>query len=352
MAHCMKMTRGALGHMLKHYERAKENGEYIKFGNQDIDTTKTEMNYNLAPDRGMQGEFIKQRCSEVKCLNRKDVNVLCSWVVTAPKDLKSSTEDFFKETYRFLEKRYGQENVVSAYVHMDETTPHMHFAFVPVVKDRKKGYEKVSAFECINKTELSKFHGDLQMHLEAHSIECTILNDATIDGNRTINELKRESIAKELQNAQERLESISKDIEVLSERKNVLMGQIEGIQGTLKTFGEIDEIGKQGMFGKITLTPDELKQLKDQAKGYLKVSSELESVKNDREKFRNRSIDTNKKYNELDSKYHKLEIKLNRAEEVLSSNKELGDLYLECKEKLAIQKQSEKQHVRSHNYER
>ena len=38
--------------MSKHYERAKDkNGDYIKFGNKDIDTDRTPENYNLAPDR-------------------------------------------------------------------------------------------------------------------------------------------------------------------------------------------------------------------------------------------------------------------------------------------------------------
>ena len=42
----------------------------------------------MGPKRNIsQGDFVKKRCNEVKCLNRKDVNVMCSWVITAPKDL-------------------------------------------------------------------------------------------------------------------------------------------------------------------------------------------------------------------------------------------------------------------------
>lgn len=47
MAHFAKYTAAAAGHLSKHYERAKdEKGEYIKFGNQDIDPQKTHLNYN------------------------------------------------------------------------------------------------------------------------------------------------------------------------------------------------------------------------------------------------------------------------------------------------------------------
>jgi len=79
---------------------------------------------------------------------------------------------------------------------MDEITPHMHFAFVPVVADRRKGNEKVSAKECVTKKDLQTFHPDLERHMEqVFGREIGILNDATKSGNRTVAELKRESAA-------------------------------------------------------------------------------------------------------------------------------------------------------------
>lgn len=195
MAHVMKMSKGACGHMIKHYERAKdEQGEYVKFGNQEINLSLTHLNYNLAPERS-QGNFIRQRCTEVKCLNRKDVNVACDWVVTVPKSLpEHQHEAFFKSVYKFLEDKYGKENVVSAFVHKDESQPHIHFCFVPVVTDKKKGIQKVSAYELLNKRELQRFHGDLQNHVEKQlGCKVDVLNGATMDGNRSISELKRET---------------------------------------------------------------------------------------------------------------------------------------------------------------
>lgn len=86
MANAQKYTRAACGHLAAHYERKKdEKGEYIKFGNQDIDPQKTHLNYNLAPRRGLeQIDFIRQRTTEARTLKRDDVNVMCSWVVTLP----------------------------------------------------------------------------------------------------------------------------------------------------------------------------------------------------------------------------------------------------------------------------
>lgn len=216
MAHVMKSTKAACGHLFAHYERAKgEDGSYINFGNQDIDRSRTHLNYNLATHQLMrQGDFVRARCSEVHCHNRKDVNVMASWVITAPQDLPAhETRRFFEESYAFLQSRYGKENVVSAYVHMDEVTPHMHFAFVPVAYDAKKQCFKVSAKDRINRHDLQTFHNDLSGHLErslGHPVG--ILNEATVEGNKSIEELKRGTAQKKLQTVKKECEEVQNAI--------------------------------------------------------------------------------------------------------------------------------------------
>ncbi|MCL2593379.1 MAG: plasmid recombination protein [Defluviitaleaceae bacterium] len=206
MAHVAKYTQSQAGGLTRHFERSinPETGEHIRFSNQEIDLSRVHLNYNLAPDQN-QLNFIKQRCSEVQCMNRKDVNVMCSWVVTAPKNLpEDNYRQFFEETYKFLNERYGEKNVISAYVHMDEVTPHMHYAFVPIVKDKKKDIEKVSAKELVNRKDLQVFHADLSKHLEGvFGRDVGILNEATKEGNRSIEELKRQSAIDRLREAQE-----------------------------------------------------------------------------------------------------------------------------------------------------
>jgi hypothetical protein len=106
---------------------------------------------------------------------------------------------FFEETFKFLTARYGKENVISAYVHRDETQPHLHFAFVPVTTDKKKNIQKVSAKEVLTRVELQRFHGDLDAYLTSVFGRSTgILNDATKDGNKSIDELKRGTAVEEL----------------------------------------------------------------------------------------------------------------------------------------------------------
>jgi len=122
---------------------------------------------------------------------------------------------------------------------MDETTPHMHYAFVPVVWDDKKGIEKVSAKAIINRFDLKSFHPDLEKHMaEVFGYEVGILNEATRDGNRSVEELKRGRAQEELSSLKSdisdlRLErqnfasKLQDDINILKDEKNALEGQIE-----------------------------------------------------------------------------------------------------------------------------
>ena len=189
MANYQKYPRPSVDALFRHFERKSKN-----YSNTDIQPEKTSLNYNLGPMRSLtQKQYFNERLANVFCLNRKDVKVLNTWLVTVPKDLDEKYhQSFFEETYDFLENKYGRENVISAWVHMDETTPHLHFAFIPVVYDTKKGREKVSAKECVTVADLKKFHTELENYLKSKGIEANILNGATVGGNRTVKELKAE----------------------------------------------------------------------------------------------------------------------------------------------------------------
>ncbi|MFI3255183.1 MAG: MobV family relaxase [Eubacteriales bacterium] len=218
MAHCEKFGKSAMGKMFCHYARL--NGE--RNGNQEIDHSKSCLNYNLAVHQEMaQLDFLNQRLGEIHVHNRKDVNVFCDWVVTAPKDLPDTDLDlFFKSTYGFLEGRYGKENVISAYVHMDETTPHLHFAFVPVVRDKKRDGFKLSAKEKISRIELKQFHPALSSHLEAvFGRDVGILNEATKDGNKSIAQLKAQTKGE-----------LSAEVKALEQKKKQLDGECSAVE--------------------------------------------------------------------------------------------------------------------------
>ena len=128
MAHCEKYTKADVTGMFIHYERTPGHS----LSNKDIDPERSYLNYNAAADDQPlpQRRFLANRLKQIKTNNRKNQNVVCDWVVTQPRDVKDEdSQAFFQAAYKFMSDRYGKENVVSAYVHMDEIgqTPHMHF---------------------------------------------------------------------------------------------------------------------------------------------------------------------------------------------------------------------------------
>lgn len=51
-----------------------------------------------------------------------------------PKDF--DFEQWKKENVEWLQSYFGKDNVVSAVLHMDETTPHIHAVVIPMVNER------------------------------------------------------------------------------------------------------------------------------------------------------------------------------------------------------------------------
>ena len=124
-----------------HNQRESSNSK-----NNDIDPYRTILNYDLHnKDKINYNQRVKEIIAEgykgAKAI-RKDATVMTSTIVTSDKgffDKLSLKEQrlFFEESYKFLKECYGEKNIVSAVVHMDETTPHMHLTAVPLTEDGK-----------------------------------------------------------------------------------------------------------------------------------------------------------------------------------------------------------------------
>lgn len=208
MAHLKKFTIAAAVRMTNHYERAADDG--IIRANENINHKKTCLNYNLAPDRDMCGAaYLKKILKEVYVYagGRADTKVMCDCVVTAPKDLpKERHGKFFSEIYHFLANRYGvddRRNIISAYVHMDETTPHLHFSFIPLVqakaKQKEKGYEyRLCAKEVVNRQDLQTLHTDMQDYVTLHlGHHVKVITGGTV-ANKPMYEFKRAKLQQEI----------------------------------------------------------------------------------------------------------------------------------------------------------
>ena len=178
MAHAQKFHRSSIVGLAIHYERRAG----CELANKDIDINRSQYNYNLA--QSMQPlrpeEFISKRLNEVKHINRKDIVVMVDWIVTLPKNLTEDDEQkFFESVFNFMKQEYGQDNIVSAWVHKDEKTPHIHVGFVPVIIDNN--IEKLNCKKLITRTHLKNFHTRLTDYIEPLlGYRPEILNGATV----------------------------------------------------------------------------------------------------------------------------------------------------------------------------
>lgn len=174
MAHFAKYTQSQVGHLFNHYNRDKE--KEVERSNKNIDREETHNNYNLMERDVSPQEYFNQRLGELYHMNRADINVMVDVIVTLPKDYKGDSREFFSHTVDFLNSRYGADNCIGAFVHMDEKNPHLHYSFIPVTPDRKhKDYEhKVNAKAVVSRTELKAFHPELQSYLRERMPDRTI----------------------------------------------------------------------------------------------------------------------------------------------------------------------------------
>ncbi len=225
--HVEKYTKRALGNMLKHYSRTQINPDC----RDNIDSNLSELNYNLAPEREVKDyQFIQQRLAEVKHLNRSDINIIADWVVTLPRDFEGDEKKFFQTVYRGMCSRYGEENVVSAWVHKDEpqAMPHMHFCFMPIertVDKNNQEIEKLNAKAILNRQELKEIHPFMERYLERNHVPAHLLNDKTREGNKSVKELKEEQAIKDLK-AVQTLRAVQKDIVEPAEPVKALRGKV------------------------------------------------------------------------------------------------------------------------------
>ena len=119
-----------------HNERTKE--EYAS--NPDIDKSRSHLNFHLLePDRKYRAEAERQ-IKDAGCRTRSDSVRLVEALVTATPEVfkgkkKAEIKAYFQEALDFIREHQDQKTIISAVVHMDEKTPHMHLSFVPLTAD-------------------------------------------------------------------------------------------------------------------------------------------------------------------------------------------------------------------------
>ena len=151
-----------IGHIEAHNERTKEN--YAS--NPDVDTSRSRLNFHLVtPQRKYRAEAEKQ-IAEAGCRTRSDsVRVVEALITASPEFFKgkkpAEVKAYFTYAMEFIEKHQNPNTIISAVVHMDEKTPHMHLCFVPLTEDGR-----LSAKDIIgNKKKLTWWQDEFWKHM-------------------------------------------------------------------------------------------------------------------------------------------------------------------------------------------
>ena len=125
-------------------ERENERNEnYKSTRNPQIDKSKTHLNYHTVPYEKKYLSFIDERIKRLSAKRKikDDAVLITSFILGSDKEFfdgisPEAQKRFFDDCTEFFAERYGKENVVSAVVHLDESTPHLHFNLMPVTGGR------------------------------------------------------------------------------------------------------------------------------------------------------------------------------------------------------------------------
>ena len=151
-----------IGHIEAHNEREKE--KYAS--NPDVDTARSHLNFHLVmSERKYRAEAEKQ-IAAAGCRTRSDsVRVVEALVTASPEFFngkkRSEVRAYFTEALEFIKQNQNPDTIISAVVHMDEKTPHMHLCFVPLTEDKR-----LSAKEIVgNKKKLTWWQDEFWKHM-------------------------------------------------------------------------------------------------------------------------------------------------------------------------------------------
>ncbi|MBS1296857.1 MobV family relaxase [Clostridioides difficile] len=301
VCHVAKYSRNNIVGIQKHNQRQNKS-----YKNKDIDITKSNKNIDFENKTRIKylekvEKIIKENRTKGKVI-RKDAILMCENVISASPEFflgmeQSEKEKYFKYAYEFLKDRYGDKNIVSATVHFDETTPHMHFNFVPITSDGK-----LSARDLITRIELKKIQNELPRFLQSKGFNIKRGHEHSKARHMQPEDYKKQQI-QELNELENKLEYVKK--------------LFKGFEKPLNSFDELEpaNVKKSLITGKETVYKNDYDEVIDILKGTMKENLELkEKLHNEQLKTRNLEVklSTVNEYERLT--YEKKKLKLEKEE--------------------------------------
>ncbi len=152
-----KKKMGGVTAAYAHNERKKDAYK----SNPDIDVGRGQENYHLVLPKQTYRREVRRMIAAAGCRTRKDSVVMVETLITASPEFmgalpQAEQREFFQRAFRFMQSKIGRGNIISAVVHMDERTPHMHLSFCPITPDKKLSAKVILG----NQAQLSRWQSD------------------------------------------------------------------------------------------------------------------------------------------------------------------------------------------------
>ena len=189
-----------------------------KYSTPNVDTDRSHLNVVLQPnrikevyheifDQALEKYNAKQKRNDRKIkdyyshINNSKKNKAFHELliqVGSMNDQCSLSNQILKEYFNSFEKRNPQMRICAAYIHNDETTPHLHLDYVPFATGHKRGLDtKVANDKAIEqmgyadwKDWRDKEEQALEQILNQHGLKRTVMNNT--DRHRSVDGYKRE----------------------------------------------------------------------------------------------------------------------------------------------------------------
>ena len=309
-----KLTRAQAMGAYKHNERKTRN-----HSNKNIDSTKSELNYYLKKNElSYIKEFdkIKEKY-DLKGQIRSNSNIMCEMVFTSDQKFfdkigYEESKRYFEESYKFIceYKNLGEQNIISAVVHMDEDTPHMHLLFIPVIHTTDKQGNKIDKVCCRDFWKGKNSYRDLQNAYFKHisekgfKLERGELVEVTNREHYSVQEYKRIT---NFENTKELLNSIKLELPEtpdIKDFKKIMLNRDEKIKNEIikpkddliqELYSENLSLHKE--LSKQTTIIDKAEKFEKEQENLLNYNTELKV------KCRNLELDFSDKEKELKYKY-------------------------------------------------
>lgn len=228
-----------------------------RHSNSDIDTSKSDENIVYFKTKNLS-ENVKNRIAEIQARQkrkiRSDAPVAIEYMITAsPEALKRLTlneqKKYWEECLKFIEARHGAKNRLSAVLHVDETTPHLH---VLVFAERNNKLDAKSFFKL---PELTKMQDDFadQVGKQFGFERGVKLSELLEKGEKPH---RHQSVpvykAKKLKETEQQLEQIETTIDKKKNELEVLYEAIDNAHTRMRT--EVDTLLEKQLEHKKTLS--------------------------------------------------------------------------------------------------